>query len=61
MLEHNTKLPAALNGFIEKQYRGLIHNTLDKKYFKNRGSIRKLAKGREKAMHEDASRLGTTS
>ena len=42
----NPKLLAALNDFIKGQYRGVTYNLLYKKYFKNRRSIARLARGR---------------
>jgi membrane-bound lytic murein transglycosylase F len=45
----NPKLLAALNGFIRKEYRGLVYNVLYKKYFTSRRQVRDLASGRPRA------------
>jgi len=42
----NKKLLAALDGFIKKQYKGLVYNILYKKYFTNPRNVRNLAEGR---------------
>ena len=42
----NPQLLAALNDFIKKQYRGVAYNLLYKKYFRNKRSIARLARGR---------------
>lgn len=42
----NPKLRAKLNAFIKKEYRGLVYNTLYKKYFTNSRNVRDLAAGR---------------
>ncbi len=45
----NTKLLAALDGFIKEQYKGVVYNILYKKYFTNQRAIRNLAAGRADA------------
>ena len=42
----NQQLLAALNDFINKEYKGLVYNILYKKYFTNPRNIRNLAAGR---------------
>jgi membrane-bound lytic murein transglycosylase F len=42
----NIKLQTALNKFIKKTYKGEYYNVLYAKYFKNKGSVKRLAKGR---------------
>ena len=42
----NGKLLAELNGFIRKEYKGLVYNILYKKYFGNPRNVRDLADGR---------------
>lgn len=44
--KQNTQLVDAINAFIKKNHRGKFYNILYDKYFKNRKSINRLAKGR---------------
>ena len=42
----NTELRAALDSFIKRTYKSEFYNVLYQKYFKSRGSVAKLARGR---------------
>ena len=47
---NNPQLLKSLNGFIRKNYKGLVYNVLYKKYFRNRGSIKRIAIERREKM-----------
>lgn len=50
--QNNPKLLKALNGFIKKNYKGLVYNVLYKKYFKSPRLIKKVALERSKILKE---------